>query len=74
MTEACGCEKFPLRKGRSAGGAGVVARGRKAKGTCQRHSKSEALKRGLPQFVRQPPAAQRSLSLRDSRRAAATFD
>ncbi|MCI0422169.1 MAG: hypothetical protein L0312_23565, partial [Acidobacteria bacterium] len=32
MTGACGCEKFPLKKGGSAEGAGVVSRGRKAKG------------------------------------------
>jgi len=31
MTGACGCEKFPLRKGGSAEGVGVVSRDRKTK-------------------------------------------
>jgi len=44
MVGACGCEKFPLGKGGSAVGAGVVSRDRKAKGRWWRHSKYDALR------------------------------
>ena len=36
MTGACSCEKFPPRKGGSAESAGVVSRGRNAKGKWRR--------------------------------------
>jgi len=41
VTGACGCEKFPLRKGGSAVGAGVVLQGREVMGKGRRYLKND---------------------------------